>query len=129
LSIYKTPLLAIAAAAALVSFDTVADEPDASAKDRPKDEFESELLYREFPTDERGSKAREHWVETKKIDEKLQPASERLRHRDRALTSSDFKALAESSPGVEVGRAEIAGSKNKDDDSEVKKTPEKDKHK
>jgi len=93
---YKTLLLAIAATAALASFDTLAAEPDESVTDKSK-------------------------------VEKLQPASERLRHRDRAVTKDDFKPLTETSPSVEVGRAEIAASESKEDDSDSKKTPKQDK--
>ena len=130
----KTLLFAIVVAAGLASVDAIGAEPEATgakSEDKAaksemqdkKEEMSRELEWREFPTDERGSEAREFWDVSD--SEKLIPEaeSERLRHHDRAINEKDFEALAESSPGVEVDRAEVTPSAKQDEEGADKSKP------
>jgi hypothetical protein len=85
------------------------DEPRSEHEEK-QDEYQRELEWREYPTDQRGSDFREYWEPSR--NDVLSPESKDhvLRHRDRAVSANDFESTRNDSPGTAIGRASVLES-------------------
>jgi len=84
--------------------DTGNKKKDATKADveQTENEFEKELLYREYPTDERGSQFRESWDGAKKDTLSPRPNDPALPQTNRALSEAELQAITKESAGTEI---------------------------
>jgi len=101
------------------------DDPPNQAESQTKpeqeeSEFERELLYREYPTDQRGSRFKEFWETSEDEDLRPEPEDPTLHHRNRAVSSSDYEPITSETPGANIHKVKVA--KPVESDSKKEKT-------